>query len=297
MKSPELGPVPINLRDWNFGAVKALCTAGRPESDRHDFKRNLPEPRGLTKLACAFANTFGGFIVLGVSENSKRSFEPEGIEPDGEIYGKLNAKIRAEPEITVSYPRQIEVPRSKNVIYVFEVLQSTRRPHLPSPDDERYFWKRVGSSCRRMTLEEVRQQMLSLEEKRDKLSLILIDLLQKIRSLEEQSNVPDGHYTGDIYLFDIIDRVVVESYSILREDLSSIDKIDKIKKRLQLLNSEKQKMLNFMALSYPQESKARVANNYRTLASEQLSYIAILVDSIERSFGEKFAIVNPYREI
>jgi predicted HTH transcriptional regulator len=177
--SSGLGPVPIILGDWHFEAVKALCAAGYPESDRHDFKRNLPEPKGLTKLACAFANTFGGFIVLGVSETAKRSFEPEGIEPDGEIYGKFHAKIRAEPEIAVSYPRQIEVPNSKNVLYVLEVFQSTRRPHLSSPEDERYFWKRVGSSCRRMTLEEVRQQMLSLEEKREKLSLILIDLLQK----------------------------------------------------------------------------------------------------------------------
>jgi hypothetical protein len=50
-------------------------------------------------------------------------------------------------------------------------------------------------------------------------------------------------------------------------------------------------------MSYEPEHKARVTHNYRTLASSQLSEVSILVDSIERSFKEKFGVVNPYREI
>lgn len=289
------GPVPAILGEWTYEAIEALCAAGYSESDRHDFKRGLPDPKGLTKLACALANTFGGFIVLGVGEAADHSFEPVGVEPDGEIYGQFHAKIRAEPEIAVSYPRQIEVPGSTNVLYVFEVLQSTRRPHLPSPADERIFWKRVGSSCRQMTLEEVRQQMLSLEEKREKLALLLIDLFHKQRSLEEQANAPDGEYTGDMFAFDIIDRVVVESYSILRGDVNTIGVLDTLRKQLLLLNAEKQKVLSMMALSYSPEDKVRAINAYRELARSQLPRMSIIVEQIERSFSEKFRVVNPYR--
>jgi len=289
------GPVPTTLGAWTYEAVAALCAAGYSESDRHDFKRGLPDAKGLTKVACALANTFGGFIVLGVAEAARHSFEPIGIDPDGEIYGQFHAKIRAEPEIPISYPRQIEVPGSLKVLYVFEVLQSTRRPHLPSPADERIFWKRVGSSCRQMTLEEVRQQMLSLEEKREKLALLLIDLFHKQRSLEEQANVPDGHYSGDIFAFDIIDRIVVESYSILRDDVNTIGVLDTLRKQLLLLNAEKQKVLSMMALSYGPEDKARAINAYRELARRQLPGVSIIVEQIERSFREKFGIVNPYR--
>ncbi len=296
MTASGAGPVPATLGEWTYEAVEALCAARYSESDRHDFKRGLPEPKGLTKLACAFANTFGGFIVLGVGEAPDHSFEPVGIEPNGEIYGQFHAKIRAEPEIAVSYPRQIEVPGSTNVLYVFEVLQSTRRPHLPSPADERIFWKRVGSSCRQMTLEEVRQQMLSLEEKREKLALLLIDLFHKQRSLEEQANVPDGHYTGDMFVFDIIDRVVVESYSILRGDVNTIGVLDTLRKKLLLLNAEKQKVLSMMALGCGPENEARAINAYRELARRQLPDMAIIVEQIERSFSEKFRVVNPYRQ-
>ncbi len=296
MISTASGPVPSTLADWTFASVEALCAAGYSESDRHDFKLGLPNPKGLTKVACAFANTFGGFVVLGVAEESGHAFAPIGVDPDGEIYGQFHSKIRAEPEIAVSYPRLIEVPGSSKVLYVFEIHQSTRRPHLPSPADERTFWKRVGSSCCQMTLEEVRQQMLALEEKREKLALLLIDLFHKQRSLEEQANVPDGHYTGDLFAFDIIDRVVVESYSVLRDDLTTIGVLDTLRKQLSLLNAEKQKVLSMMALSYTAEDKAREANSYRELARRQRPGVGIIIEQIERSFSEKFGIVNPYRQ-
>jgi hypothetical protein len=290
------GPVPTSLNDWDLAGVEALCASGYSESDRHDFKFGLPDAKGLTKVVCAFANTFGGFVVLGVSESNDHRFEPKGIEPDSEIYGKFHAKIRVEPEIGVSYPRQIDLPGTMKALYVFEILQSTRRPHLPSPADERVFWKRVGSSCRQMTLEEVRQQMIALEEKREKLALLLIDLYHKQRAVSEQAQVADGYYTGDIFTFDIIDRVVVESYSLLRDDLNSIGALDTLKRNLSLLNAEKQKLLNFMALSYSPESKTDEINKYRSLVQRQLPGVSIIIEQVERSFGEKFGIQNPYRQ-
>lgn len=296
MTSSATGPVPITLINWTFAEVEALCAAGYAESDRHDFKFGLPDPRGLTKVACAFANTFGGFVILGVRETSAHQFEIIGIEPDGEIYGKFHSKIRAEPEIEVSYPRQIEIPDAPKVLYVFEILQSTRRPHLPAPADERVFWKRVGSSCRQMTLEEVRHQMLTLEEKREKLALLLIDLSHKLRAVSDQTQMADGHYNGDVFTFDIIDRVVVESYSLLRNDLNTIGVLDTLKRRLNLLNVEKQKLLNFMALSYSEESKLAEINRYRDLARTAVPHITVIIEQIERSFGEKFGIHNPYKQ-
>lgn len=234
--------------------------------------------------------------MLGVRENALHQFEPVGIDADGEIYGKFHDKIRAVPEIAVSYPHQIEIAASGKLLYVFEMLESMRRPHLPSPADERIFWKRVGSSCRQMTLEEVRQQMLTLEEKREKLALLLIDLSHKLRAVEELSQMADGSYNGDIFTFDIIDRVVVESYSLLRDDLNTIGVLDSLKKPLNLLNAEKQKLLHFMALSYTLENKASVANRYRQLARDLLPAVANIVEQIERSFAEKFDIRNPYKQ-
>ena len=47
---------------------------------------------------------------------------------------------------------------------------------------------------------------------------------------------------------------------MLRNDLNTIGVLDTLKRRLNLLNVEKQKLLNFMALSYSAESKLAEIN-------------------------------------
>jgi predicted HTH transcriptional regulator len=193
---------------WSFGRLQLLAEAGKSESDRQDFKLNLPDARTLTKLACAFANTYGGSIVIGVSERDGHRFTIEGIHADKELYGKFLDKIRCAPSIAIEVPIQIPIPNTTKSVYVFEIRRSLRGPHLPIPHDERLFWKREGSACKQMSLEEIRQQILNYEEKREKLQLFLIDLHNKLASVNHQASVIDGGYTGEIFSFDIIDRTM-----------------------------------------------------------------------------------------
>ncbi|MGN6208099.1 AlbA family DNA-binding domain-containing protein [Asticcacaulis sp.] len=146
--------IPTKLDDWSYENIKYLCTAGSSESDRHDFKFNLPDTKNLTKICCAFANTFGGFIIVGIKDSGHANFEIIGIDADKELYGKFNAKLKASPDITVPRPKIIAAPNSEKLLYVFEIPVSLRRPHLPTPQDERIFWKRQGADCTQMTLEE-----------------------------------------------------------------------------------------------------------------------------------------------
>jgi hypothetical protein len=286
--------VPDRLENWTYQTLEALCAAGRSESDRHDFKSRLQEPKGTTKICCAFANSFGGFLVIGISETSKR-FEIEGVEPNKELYGQLIAKIKADPEIAISSPNMIAIPESTKLVYVFEIPQSPRRPHLPTPVDERVFWKRLGSDCVPMTLEEVRYQMNIYEEKREKLALLVMEMSHIVRSLSEQTALPDGAYNGSIFSFDIIDRVVVESYSILKSDPNTIGALDTLKKKLMMVNAEKQKLLSMMAVSYAPEFKKQQAINYKNCVDGFLPGVTILTEQIEKSLGEKFGIKNPYK--
>jgi hypothetical protein len=288
--------VPNILNCWTYETVEALCAAGQCESDRHDFKFNLPESTNVTKVCCAFANTFGGFIVLGIRDAKLGLFEIVGIDPDKEIYGKLIAKARADPDIPILPPKIISITNSEKLIYIFEIAQSPRRPHLPSASDQRIFWKRQGSACVQMTLEEIRYQMNNYEEKRDKLALLLIDLHHKARSVSDQAAMPDGNYNGDVFSFEIIDRVVADAYAVLRADVNTFGALDTIRRQLMLLNAEKQKLLTILTLSYGPEDKLAEINRYRDIAARTIPGVTILIEQIERSFKEKFGIVNPYKE-
>jgi hypothetical protein len=129
-----------------------------------------------------------------------------------------------------------------------------------------------------MMLEEIRYQMNTYEEKREKLALLLIDLDQKLRSLNEQANMPDGHYNGYLFSFEIIDRVVVEAYAIMKGHLDIFDALESIKSRFMSLNADKQQMFDYLTLSYPDEGE-----------------VAIRMEQIETSLEKNFGIVNPYK--
>lgn len=84
------------LESWCY---RGACQKNINESDRHDFKFNLSDADNLTKISCAFANTKGGFIVLGVKDSNLR-FNIKGIDEDKELAHKFGSKIiNAQPSI------------------------------------------------------------------------------------------------------------------------------------------------------------------------------------------------------
>jgi len=286
---------PSTLNDWTYEVIVALCAAGQSQSDGHDFKFNLAELHNITKICCAVANTYGGFVIVGVKDAGSGKFEIVGLDPDKELYGKFVAKVKTDPDIAISTAKPICIPGSSKLLYALEIPQSPRRPHLPSPADQRVFWKRQGSACVQMTLEEIRYQMNTYDEKREKLTLLLIDLHHKVRSLEEQATVADNHYYGDIFSFEIVDRVVADAYAFLKEDINIFGALDTVRRRLMLLNAEKQKMLTILTMSYGPEFRAEQINAYRQTVRNVIPQVVILCEQIEGSLKENFGIVNPYK--
>jgi predicted HTH transcriptional regulator len=61
--------IPSRLEAWTYDIIKKMVDKNQNESIWHDFKANIPDVISLTKDCCAFANTQGGFIILGVKED------------------------------------------------------------------------------------------------------------------------------------------------------------------------------------------------------------------------------------
>lgn len=209
--------IPTSLGDWNLSIIEQLAATGH-EGERYDFKRAMPKSPELTKLACAFANTYGGFIIIGVGQSGNK-FNCGGVPEDPEIYRNFHNAINCEPEIRAQPPLSIKLG-SGNVIYIFEIISSPIKPHLPIIEDQRAFWKRMPSKCVRMSLTEVRYFMNDLEGKREQLALFLIDMHFKLRDLREYWNYNKYRMEFTPHDVSIIDSTMARTYSLTRHNKS-----------------------------------------------------------------------------
>ena len=149
--------IPKRLEDWSYHKIKELVDKNINESKTHDFKFVLPNSIELTKDCCAFANTDGGFIVLGVREKGPH-FDIVGIDNDKEFANRFGQKINALPAnpgfVVGDF---IPIPNSKKILAVVHIPKSYYRPHIPSQKDLGIFWKRTNAGNEQMTYEEIRE--------------------------------------------------------------------------------------------------------------------------------------------
>lgn len=130
----------------NAEEIKKLIKAG--EGYNVDFKRNVPSKvRELSEEVCGFANSFGGFVLIGVNDdnqivgaeinNSKRSAIQDSI---GEISPKPLYELYA-------------VDVDGKTVWVIEVPSSKNKPHFVAGAT----YIREGATCQKLTsAEEIR---------------------------------------------------------------------------------------------------------------------------------------------
>jgi hypothetical protein len=159
--------IPKRLADWNYEKIKELVTNNINESEKHDFKSCLPPPIELTKDCCAFANSKGGFIILGIKEHGLK-FRIEGIDNDKDLANKFGHKLKALPtNPRFSLGPFIPIPDSNKVLAVIEILKSSHGPLIPADKDQRIFWKRTNTGNEQMSYDEIKEAFQELLKKPD----------------------------------------------------------------------------------------------------------------------------------
>lgn len=160
--------VPRRLQDWTYDRIEELTSEN--ESETHDFKSNIPDSKELTKDCCAFGNSKGGFIILGVIEHGK-TFRIEGIKNDKDLANKFGKGIHSSPSIHFKGPKIVNIPNSAKVLAVFNIPLSPARPHIPTAMDQRIFYKRTNTGNEQMTYEEIKDAFRELLTKKYKTRL------------------------------------------------------------------------------------------------------------------------------
>jgi hypothetical protein len=128
-----------------------------------EFKRVPPSDARLARTLCAFANTRGGLLLVGVADSG----QPLGLERPDEVARHLEHLARTRLEPALELVAEVVAVGGVRIVAV-EVQASDRRPHAALGDDgEGAIMVRVGAATRRAEGEALRALRLERRSERD----------------------------------------------------------------------------------------------------------------------------------
>jgi hypothetical protein len=164
----------MNLDELTFDDILQFTGISRPETERPqenvrlDFNEQIPGDLG--DVITAFANTYGGLVILGVkTDKSKQNIpiEISGIQGKPDIKSTIGNKILStvypRPSFSIGVVTHDDKPN--HVVVVIRVEESRITPHMFIAGHQNKISIRIGDQNRYASL----QQIEALFEKRKRL--------------------------------------------------------------------------------------------------------------------------------
>lgn len=130
------------ITEITYQDVVDFCNEQNPESFILDYKRELPKPNDkLAKLIAAFANTYGGLLVIGINAPKGKPEPPfEGIDYDEkEKYAEKIQQIIISNITEPIFPEiHICPPDNNKTFIIVRVAESDITPHRVGNDKKIY---------------------------------------------------------------------------------------------------------------------------------------------------------------
>lgn len=156
---------PKTLDDWNYKIIEELVSLGIEENEIFDFKVDISGK--IDNISCSFANTNGGFIVIGIADQKHATHNKgkriKGFPTDKEIKTLFYNKIKyIQPSISFEFKEPpISIPDNDRVLHVCYIPKSQNRPHMSNYS----FFKRNNGNSDKLNYLEVRKAFYDYEER------------------------------------------------------------------------------------------------------------------------------------
>lgn len=125
---------PNRWLDYSTGDTDELFDSiEEGEHQEQDFKFRIDSSQKIAKTLCAFANTDGGKLLIGVKDNGRVS----GIDPEEEYFMiEGAATLYCKPPIP--FKSKVYQNTEKKLVLEIEVPTSKEKPHLCKLEEDRW---------------------------------------------------------------------------------------------------------------------------------------------------------------
>lgn len=205
--------IPEALSGWTLDLLRELLARAIFEDRRLEFKEMLPNGRDrngqrrLRGTAAAFANTEGGFLVIGVRDDRALSAHDRlaGCPAADEVprdFGMLVSDCTPPVSWTPLNPA-LRLPDGR-LVHVFHVPRSSRRPHGIEEDGRWWFPMRTDRGNEAMRHEDLCAQFTDRRRRNSALVRLRAELA-RVRDFAERQNRecfhrPSRHIPPSYYL-------------------------------------------------------------------------------------------------
>lgn len=145
-----LGPVKLSAED-------VLAALARGEGTRREFKRTLPRDDKVARTLCAFGNTRGGLLLVGITDRKR----VHGVHRADDVAGEIERIARHDVEPALVIELQIVDVNGPRVVACSAPLSKDRPHAVLRTSGAHEVVVRVGASNRRAdgpTLRALRRQ-------------------------------------------------------------------------------------------------------------------------------------------
>lgn len=291
------------LEELSSDVLKGLLEQDRGEDIYFDFKPGIKIQTEeykyqVRKSIASFANTFGGFIFVGVQDNkSKHRFDRlEDLEKNPELGKEINDKFLSNnlcvPSIDFEGPNFINL-NGKNIA-VIKILVTEKTPHAIKKDINGpfEFWARGSGTAKPLGYFEI---VKLLEESRE-LRKVLVSLFLDLEEIISISNINISAKNNDLTLPNRFNSFLVKEWGyivgLLSSDVEILRKLFPIKSML--VGSDDHRDYLFSQSVLPLTNKTDLIKRGNKTSSDRAEKIKERAEDIRKYLFEKYSVIREF---
>jgi hypothetical protein len=259
--------LPARLEDWTLATIETIAASGIMENDVYEFKADLQPPEHQQRNIAAFANTRGGYLIFGVSDD-RRVVGVKNPELIRDFGTKINRNIEPAPSYTFA-PRL--TLSSSNFVYVVEIEPSPRGPIALHVDQRLIFLKRTAAGNNEsMTYEEIRLAFQNEEARRKKIRMLIIELrlLRDIaKEVERTGPATTIHLTCMIHSYPtaLLEALIADVFDV-EDGQAALARLTNLRRLIVTANGSAEQLSRIAFLPKAVVESRGIQNNIQNLA-------------------------------